>query len=334
MNIIVPMAGMGKRMRPHTLTTPKPLIPVAGKPIVEHLVEDIAKMLSEKINTIGFVIGRFGPEVEKQLLDIAARVGAKGKIYYQDEALGTAHAVRCAEECLEGPIVIAFADTIFKADFQPDPDADGVIWVSKVENPQQFGVVKYNDDLTITDFVEKPQTFVSDLAIIGIYYAKDGARVKSEIDYLINNGIKDKGEYQLTNALENMKNQGLVFKAGKVDEWLDCGNKNATVFTNSRVLTIKPESASKGSNIKLENSIIIEPCFIGDDVAIQNSVIGPHVSIGKGSRISDSRVSGSIILEKAEISNLVLQNSLIGNSATVAGTPGDLSAGDYTVLAL
>ena len=216
MNIIVPMAGMGKRMRPHTLTTPKPLVPVAGKPIVEHLVEDIAKMLKEPIDTIGFVIGRFGNEVEQQLLNIATRVGAKGKIYYQDEALGTAHAVRCAGECLTGPIVIAFADTIFKADFQPDPSADGVIWVSKVDNPKQFGVVKYTADLTITDFVEKPQTFVSDLAIIGIYYAKDGGRLKKEIDYLIDNDIKEKGEYQLTNALENMKNQGLIFKAGKV----------------------------------------------------------------------------------------------------------------------
>src|SRR6478609_818944 len=236
MKIIIPMAGLGKRMRPHTLTTPKPLIPIAGKSIVQRLVEDIAKASPEKVEEIAFIIGRFGKEAENTLRKIATDLGAKVSIWYQDEALGTAHAILCAKEALDGKVVVAFADTLFRADFKLDEKSEGVIWVQKVEDPKPFGVVKVNEKNVITDFVEKPETFVSDLAIIGIYYFKDGENLRKELQYLLDNNIRDKGEYQLTNALENMKNKGLQFTPGKVIEWLDCGNKDSTVYTNQRVL--------------------------------------------------------------------------------------------------
>ncbi|MBY0426847.1 MAG: nucleotidyltransferase family protein, partial [Cytophagales bacterium] len=142
MKIIVPMAGMGKRMRPHTLTVPKPLVPIAGKPIVTRLVEDIAKVCGQKIDEVAFIIGDFGKEVEKKLIDVAESIGAKGSIYYQDKPLGTAHAILCAKESLEGPVIVAFADTLFKADFKLDANQDGIIWVHKVEDPRPFGVVQ------------------------------------------------------------------------------------------------------------------------------------------------------------------------------------------------
>src|SRR5437870_3121041 len=170
----VPMAGAGKRMRQHTLTIPKPLIPIDGKTIIQRLVEDIAKVCNEKIDEVAYVIGDFGKEVENNLIKIAKDIGAKATIHYQDEPLGTAHAVLCANDSLKGKIVVAFADTLFKTDFKIDDSQDGVIWVKKIEDPRQFGVVKVNAQNIITDFVEKPQTFVSDLAIIGIYYFKDG----------------------------------------------------------------------------------------------------------------------------------------------------------------
>src|SRR5688500_161214 len=220
MKIIVPMAGMGKRMRPHTLTTPKPLLPIAGKPIVQRLVEDIGKACSEKVDEVAFIIGRFGKETEKNLVKVATDMGAKGTIHYQEEALGTAHAIMCAKEALDGKVVVAFADTLFKADFKMDTSKEGIIWVQKIEDPRQFGVVKINSEGLITDFVEKPQTFVSDLAIIGIYYIKDGANLRKELQYLLDNDIRDKGEFQLTNALENMKQKGVKFSPGKVTEWL------------------------------------------------------------------------------------------------------------------
>ncbi|MBP6755226.1 MAG: nucleotidyltransferase, partial [Bacteroidia bacterium] len=290
MKIIIPMAGKGKRMRPHTLTVPKPLINVAGKPIVQRLVEDITKVCGEKVDEIAFIIGSdFGKEVEAHLIKIAEEQGAKGTICYQEKALGTAHAIMCAKESITGKTVVAFADTLFKADFVMDTEQEGVIWVQGIEDPSQFGVVKLNDAGVITDFVEKPTTFVSNLAIIGIYYFKDGDNLKKELQYLLDNNITEKGEFQLTNALENMKQKGLLFTPGKVTEWLDCGNKNATVYTNQRVLEFDSSKPSlKGSNISNSNSLIIEPCFIGNNVVLENSIVGPHVSIGDGTVVKDA----------------------------------------------
>ena len=222
MKIIVPMAGRGSRLRPHTLTVPKPLIPIAGKAIVQRLVEDITRVCGQEVDEIAFVIGDFGTEVDKDCVKIAEGLGAKGSIYHQDEALGTAHAILCAKNSLEGPVVVAFADTLFRADFTLDANKDGIIWVQKVEDPRAYGVIKMDENSVITDFVEKPEEFVSDLAIIGIYFFKDGFRLRDELQYLIDNNIKDKGEYQLTNALENMKVKGAGFYPGKVEEWLDC----------------------------------------------------------------------------------------------------------------
>ena len=334
MKIIVPMAGMGKRMRPHTLTVPKPLIPIAGKPIVQRLVEDIAKVCGEPVDEVAFIIGRFGAEVEKNLVKIAESVGAKGTIVYQDEPLGTAHAILCAKESLTGPVVVAFADTLFKADFTLDSSVPGTIWVQKVDDPKPFGVVKLNEQGQITEFVEKPQEFVSDLAIIGIYYFQDGEYLRSELQYLLDHDIKDKGEYQLTNALENMKNKGMVFVPGPVTEWLDCGNKDATVFTNQRYLEYLQERGEElvAKSAKVTNSVIIPPVYIGENAVITDSVVGPHVSLGAESNVSGSVVSNSIVQQSATVKHANVTNSMVGNHATVSGVPHDLSLGDYNTL--
>ncbi len=329
MKIIVPMAGMGKRMRPHTLTTPKPLIPVAGKSIVKSLVEDLVGVCKEKVDEIGFVIGDFGKEVEKELIAIAESLGAKGKIFYQKEALGTAHAILCAQELLVGKTIVAFADTLFKANFTLDDAADGIIWVHKVEDPRAYGVVKIDANNHITDFVEKPDTFVSDLAIIGIYYVKDGEMLRKEMQYLIDNDLKDKGEFQLTNALETMKQKGVKFTPGAVDEWLDCGNKNATVNANQRVLEFKKGDASLKGSFKIVNSVIIEPCYIGNGVELVNSVVGPHASIGDNTKITSTVISNSIVQKNTKISNSNIKNSMVGNYAEITGAARELSVGDY-----
>jgi len=333
MKIIIPMAGMGKRMRPHTLTVPKPLIPIAGKPIVQRLVEDIVKVCGQSVDEVAFIIGRFGSAVEKKLIAIAESQGAKGTIHYQDEALGTAHAIMCAESALDGNVVVAFADTLFKANFTLDGTQENTIWVQKVEDPRPFGVVKLNDKGVITDFVEKPETFVSDLAIIGIYYFNDGANLKAELKYLIDNNITEKGEYQLTNALENMKNKGVNFVPGEVTEWLDCGNKNSTVNTNQRYLEFIAHENLVSASAHITNSVIIQPSYIGDGAIITNSVVGPHASIGNGTRVECSVVANSIVQENAHIRCANLDNSMVGNFAHVHGKPSDLSVGDYNVIA-
>ncbi len=332
MKIIVPMAGRGSRLRPHTLTVPKPLIPIAGKPIVQRLVEDIADVCDEKIDEIAFIIGDFGSEVEEQLKGVAASLGAKGSIYHQEEPLGTAHAIMCAKESLDGPVIVAFADTLFKADFTLDSEADGIIWVNRVENPSAFGVVNLDDNGNIREFVEKPKEFVSDLAIIGIYYFKDGENLRNELQYLLDNKITDRGEYQITDALENMKNKGVQFKPGTVNEWLDCGNKEVTVDTNKRYLEFIKDQDLVSASLKSENSTIIPPCFIADGVELRNTVVGPHVSIGANTKIENSVLSCSIVQEDATIQNKVLHNSMVGNKAQILGTPEDLSVGDFNVV--
>ncbi|MES2592512.1 MAG: sugar phosphate nucleotidyltransferase [Bacteroidota bacterium] len=331
MKIIIPMAGMGKRMRPHTLTTPKPLIPIAGKPMVQRIVEDIIKVCDEPVDEIAFVIGRFGKEAENNLVAIAESLGAKGRIFHQDEPLGTAHAIMCAKECLTGKVLIAFADTLFKADFKMDSSQEGIIWVQKVDDPKPFGVVKLDANNVITDFVEKPQHFVSDLAIIGIYYFKDGDYLKRELQFLLDNKIMEKGEYQLTNALENMKAKGTKFTPGKVTEWLDCGNKDATVYTNQRILEFNKGEVRK-SKFSNNGSTVIEPCFIGENVQLINSTVGPHASIGANTIVESSVVTNCIIQTNSKIKNAELSNSMIGNFSEYTGKSTDASVGDYTVL--
>jgi len=332
MKIVIPMAGMGTRMRPHTLTVPKPLIPVAGKPIVQRLVEDITRVCNEKVDEIAFIIHpAFGKAVEEMLIAMAEKLGSKGTIYYQEKALGTAHAVHCAKDSLKGNVIVAFADTLFIADFKLDTQKDAIIWVQKVEDPSAFGVVKLNESGIITDFVEKPKEYVSDLAIIGIYYFKDGENLKNELEFLIDNNINVKGEFQLTTALENMKNKTFKFYPGQVEEWLDCGNKNATVLTNQRVLANYGSEISK--NITVTNSTIIEPCVILEGAVITNSVVGPYVSVGSNTKIEKSVVENSIIQNNTVIDCKVIANSMIGSNCSVEGCQSDLSIGDYIQLA-
>lgn len=334
MKIIVPMAGRGSRLRPHTLTVPKPLVPVGGKPIVHRLVEDIAAVCSEPIEEIAFVIGDFGAEIEAELIKVAEKLGAKGSIYYQDKPLGTAHAVLCAKEMLSGPVVVAFADTLFKADFKIDPEADGILWVKQIEDPSAFGVVQLNETGEIVDFIEKPQTYVSDLAMIGIYYFKDGGALRKELEFLIDNQIIKSGEYQLPDALRRLTEAGKKFKPGEVSEWLDCGNKEVTVFTNQRVLEYDYEKKIPmiDPTSKLVNSIIIPPCYIGKNVFLENSIVGPHVSLGKGSVVTNSIIKNSILQHDATISDANIKNSMIGSHAKYQGLARDLSLSDYSII--
>jgi glucose-1-phosphate thymidylyltransferase len=332
MKIIVPMAGRGSRLRPHTLTVPKPLVHVGGKPIVHRLVQDIAEMCDEKIDEIAFIVGDFGKDVEQELMNVAEELDAKGSIFYQEQPLGTAHAVLCASEKLEGPVIVAFSDTLFKAEFKISDKQEGIIWVKQIEDPSAFGVVKLNESGTITDFVEKPEEFVSDLAMIGIYYFKSGEDLKSELNYLIEKDQKKGGEYQLPDALRRLTEKGTAFIPGKVSAWLDCGNKNVTVETNHQVLNFESQKGNSlvSESAEIIESIVIQPCFIGEGVKINHSVVGPHVSIGENTVIEDSRISNSIVQQNSMISNMVLKDSMIGSFVKAKNTAKDLSLGDYT----
>jgi glucose-1-phosphate thymidylyltransferase len=332
------MAGIGSRLKPHTLTVPKPLTLIAGKTIVQRLVEEIVSIVGQKVTDIGFIIGPaskgFPADTEQQLIEIAGELGANGKVFVQKEALGTAHAIHQARTLLEGPCVVAFADTLFKADFKLDDKNDGVVWVKRVDNPKAFGVVKLKNDI-ITDFVEKPEEFVSDLAIIGIYYFKEAERLRFEIDNLIDNDIKGKGEeYQLTDALENLKLKGAQFVPGRVSDWMDNGNKEVTVETNIKVLEYSQQDGQNlvSDSVTLENSKIIPPCYIGKDVVLNNTTIGPYVSLGDNSIVNNSTIKNSLIQKNVVIDNTALNKAMIGNNVEFNGDFTSVSLGDFTQL--
>ncbi len=338
MKIIVPMAGRGSRLRPHSLTVPKPLIPVAGQPIVHRLVKDIAKVLKQPIEEIAFVLGDpafFGDEVVESLTKLAEDLGAKASIYRQDQPLGTGHAIMSAKPSLSGPAVIAYADTLIRAEFDLDPAADSVIWTKRVANPEAYGVVKLNEDQNIVELVEKPENFVSDQAVIGIYYFKDVAVLKEKLQEVLDENVMNGGEYQINDGIKRMMADGRIFKTGTVDEWMDCGNKAVTLETNARMLgflaTDKEEQLIDAS-VVLDNSTVIEPCFIGKGTVLRNSTVGPHVSIGKDCVIENSTVKNSLIQNQTTIKNANLDEAMIGNHVKYNGEFTKISIGDYTVL--
>ena len=324
------MAGKGSRLRPHTLTVPKPLISVAGKPIVQRLVEDLATSYNGLIEEVAFITGEYGEDVERHLISIAQSIGAKGTIYKQDVPLGIAHAIGCAAASLSGNLIVAFADTLFKANFHFNPKEDGIIWTQKVDDPSSFGVVKIDMNNIITDFVEKPKNFVSNLAIVGIYYFNDGDVLRKEINYLIENDIKLRGEYQLTSVLDNMKNNGTRFRTASIEEWIDCGNKEAVVHANKRMLDIKRNEKLHADSAQIINAVVIPPCFIGKNAIVKDSVIGPYVSVGNNSVINESIIVNSVIGEETVIKDATMSNSMIGNYVEYKGHKSELSISDYS----
>jgi glucose-1-phosphate thymidylyltransferase len=338
MKIIVPMAGRGSRLRPHSLTVPKPLIPVAGQPIVHRLVKDITKVLKQPVEEIAFVLGDpawFGDDVVSSLEALAKSLGAKASIYRQDKPLGTGHAIMCAEPSLSGPAVIAYADTLIRAAFDLDPTADSVIWTKQVENPEAYGVVQLNANDEITELVEKPETFVSDQAVIGIYYFKDVAVLKGKLQEILDENVMNGGEYQINDGIKRMMADGKIFKTGTVDEWMDCGNKNITIETNQRMLGfLKADGEEQlvADSVTLENATIIEPCFVGENVVLKDTTIGPFVSVGTGTVIENATIENSLIQTNSVIKNAKLVNAMIGNNVKYNGEFTSISIGDYSVL--
>ena len=337
MKIIVPMAGRGSRLRPHTLTVPKPLVPVAGTPIVEQLVNDIAQVVNQSISEVAFVLGDpafFGDDVVQHLTQVAKNLGAKASIYRQLNPLGTGHAIMCAEASLEGPAVVAYADTLIRADFAIDPTADAQIWVKKVAQPEAYGVVQLDTTNAITELVEKPKEFVSDLAVIGIYYFKAIEELKAELQQVIEQQLTHGGEYQINDGIKGMMAKGKRFVPGEVKEWMDCGNKEITVETNSKMLRFL---AAEGKELIdpsaiLENTTLTPPCYIGKNVVLKNVTLGPGVSIGEGTQVTNSTLKDSIIQKNSVVENAQLEKAMIGNHVRYNGAYTSISIGDYSEL--
>ena len=331
------MAGRGSRLRPHSITIPKPMLPVAGSPIVSQLVNEIARVVDQPIEEVAYILGDpafFGLSIVEELTQVAQDLGAKATIYRQLEPLGTGHAVMCAADSLSGPLIVAYADTLIRTDLSLDPTADGMIWVKKVENPTAYGVVKMNEDNHITALVEKPQEFVSDLAVIGIYYFKEGQTIKAELKKNMTQARAQGEEFLLNEGILAMMGKGAVFTPGTVKEWMDCGNPKITLQTNTKMLDILMEEGNKliAEDVITENSQIIPPCYIGPGVVLKNSKVGPHTAIGEGTKIENSVITKSLVQKHSLIQNAQLEGAMIGNHVKYDGTFKFVSIGDYSEL--
>ncbi len=331
MNLILPMAGQGKRLRPHTLNKPKALLPIAGKTVIQRIIEEIHNSINKKIDNIGFIVSDLNEEINEVLISIAKKFNIKAKIYTQEAPLGTAHAIFQAAELLSDEIMIVFSDTLFKGNLNIKENTEGIIWTKKVSDPSAFGVVKLDEKGFIKNFVEKPQIYVSDQAIVGIYYFKKGNELKSVIKSLLDNKIKTQGEYQLTKAMCQMIDKGSKMITQNVEEWMDCGNKESIIKTHKVILDhIKSSDKLVSLDAKIYNSIIVPPVYIGKNSIIHNSVVGPYVSIGESTNVYDSRVQNSIVQDNSNIKNINLNDAMLGSYVNFIGKPTNANVGDYS----
>lgn len=336
MKLIIPMAGRGTRVRPHSHVTPKPLLSVLGKSMVERIVETFIRVLPQGLDEGIFVLGPdFGADVRQQLTDICERYDMQAHFAVQDQPLGTAHAVAAAGDHLHGEGIVVFADTVF--DMDPGVDLDGVdvmAWVKHVEDPSRFGVAVREGDRVVA-LVEKPQELISNEALIGIYYVRELSQLSDAIDYLFEHDMRGaSGEFQLTDAFDRLLKADAVFKTATVNEWLDCGTIPALVETTRHLLEKEQDEAHQGGQATVENSIIHEPVYLGPGAQIKNAVVGPHVSVEAGARIENAIVQRSILFANAHVEGVVLDDSLVGADAEVRGTGRSINVGNHSILDL
>ncbi|HYN90061.1 MAG TPA: sugar phosphate nucleotidyltransferase [Ardenticatenaceae bacterium] len=320
MHVIIPTAGYGTRLRPHTYSKPKPLVKVAGKAVLGHVLDMLTDL---DIDELTFIVGYLGDQIRAY---VGQHYNFKTNYVEQKELKGQAHAIRLTREFVNGPVLIIFVDTIFEADLKSlaGVEDDGVIFVKEVEDPRRFGVVTLDSAGHITRFVEKPSQPVSNLAVIGVYYVKDHQLLFRCIDALIERNIQTKGEFFLADALQLMVEEGASFQAWTVDVWEDCGTAEAVLHTN-RYLLETGHATTTGDGT---NSVIVPPVHIAPGVEVVNSIVGPFVSLAEGSQVLNSIVRDTIVDEGAQIESTVLDRSLIGKDALVRGRYRKLNVGD------
>ena len=326
MKAIIPLAGRGTRLRPHTYTKPKPMVHVAGKPILGHVLDRLTGL---PIQEIIFITGYMGDQIEEY---VQSCFSYNAKYVQQLEMKGQAHAVYLAQQHISDldDVLIVFIDTIFEADLKdlPGLEADGVIYVKEVEDPSRFGVVVVEGDQVVR-LVEKPDRPVSKLVNIGLYYVKNSGLLFSSIEEQMKRNIKTKGEYYLTDAFQIMIERGARIKALPVDVWEDCGNPDTLLATNRYLL-----ENGMSREIKTENSVIIPPVYLEDGVKVKNSVVGPYVSVAAGSEIANSIVQNSIVNRNSIVEATLCHDSIIGENVLIKGRPKKINVGDSSEVVL
>lgn len=318
MRAIIPVAGVGTRLRPHTYTLPKVLLTVAGKPIIGHILD---KIYEEGIDTATIIVGHFGEKVEEYVR--AAHPKIHVDFVEQEELLGLAHSIYVARHTFDhDPVMIILGDTIFDVDLTSVLSA-GVnsLGVKYVDDPRRFGVAVLDGE-KISRLVEKADPPVSNLALVGLYYIKNSGLLKDCIDELLTKGIRTKGEFQLTDALQMMLERGEHMTTFSVDGWFDCGKPETLLSTNRYLLT------KRSASPRMDGIVVNEPVSIASTAVIKNSVIGPYATIGDRALVENSFITNSIISSDAQVLNSLLEDSIIGNGAAVRGRFKRINAGD------
>jgi glucose-1-phosphate thymidylyltransferase len=324
MKVVIPLAGLGTRLRPQTYSRPKPLLSLAGKPLLGHILDRLSPL---PIEEVVFIVGYLGEQIEEY---VRANHSFPARFVEQREQLGQAHAVHLARESLQGPTLIVYADTIFETDVSQltSVTSDGLLYVHEVEDPRRFGVAVMEGD-HITRLVEKPKDPVSNLAAIGLYYFARGEELASAIEELMGQGLQTAGEYYLTDAIQIMINRGAKLETATVDVWLDCGTPEALLDSNRYLLSnLSQERQDR------DGSTITPPVYIGADVTIENSVLGPYVSVDDGVTVMGSLVRDSILGQGCTIERAALSDSIVGHAATVRGAYDTLNVGDNSYVSL
>ncbi len=332
MKVIIPLAGFGKRMRPHTWSRAKPLLNVAGNTIVGHLLNLMSDITTEEVI---FVVGYKGDEIEAWIRHNYPHLDAHFVV--QEEALGQAHAIwMCRDYLDDGEVLVAFGDGIVNAEYAqiPEPDADGVILVQEMEDPRTFGVAVTDEHDVVTDFIEKPDTIEHNQVIAGIYWFKNGRLLHHAIQTIITQNRQTKGEYYLVDAYKVMLEQGAVIKAKPTIFWLDAGKPDYMLEANKRLLGLGYGSEDAIDRSYAEDFTALPPVFIHETAVIANSVIGPYASIGAGAVIRDAIVRNSIVDGGTAVSNAILDGALIGENAKITGKGKALFVGDNSIVNL
>jgi len=328
MKVVIPVAGAGTRLRPHTYTQPKPLMPVAGKPIIRFIVD---KLTEVGIHDFVFVIGYLGDKIRDYVERTYPHL--RTEFVYQEHREGSAHAIATAREAIEDEdeIFIAFGDTIFDVDLlQMLACPHSCLCVKKVSDPREFGVAECDENGFVTRLVEKPRIPKSNMAIVGLYKIKEVPALLRAIDHLIYNDVRTVGEFQLTDALQYMLEHGTRFQSLPVSNWFDCGRKEVLLETNATLLGQRGYATDEFHLPEFDNTIVIHPVAVGLNCQIANSIIGPNVTIGDNASISNSIVRDSIIGNFAALEDVVLRRSVIGSDASIRGTNLSLNIGDNT----
>jgi len=323
MKVIIPLAGKGTRLRPHTHLVPKPMLKIAGKPVMAYILEDLERLGG--VDQVVYVTGHLKEKVEQY-----ARTQFKLPAAFVEQTVqdGTAGAVKLAQPYVDQDVLIIFVDTIFETDLSviKTTDADGIIWVKEVEDYQRFGVVVTDKDGNMTKIVEKPSTPISKRANIGLYYVKNWKLLYEGIDHVLTQP-KNKGEYYLTDAFQYMIDKGAKLKVIDVEGWYDAGKLDTLLETNRIVL--EKGAARRPKNV--EASVTIhDPVYVEDDVMLSNATIGPNVTLGKGSKVEGSTLTDTIVGSKCTIRRSTLHNSLIGDDVVIEGLKGELTVSDHS----